>query len=215
MIVLASLSLLLSAATCYAIGYAIIAPRDAWVRTKLGITVLIIAALSFIVLPPQLLGLESAADSLSSVSAGLADALVWPAALSKGVFVAIWVLTSLAGLLIGMQIWNVGKSGWRASVNSSAYDTSKTGRMRALIVMADSLAEVLDIMARMGADAKSTQGLADELSSAGRRFASEIPASPADAYRMVSAAVGPEAASVATRLLLEGAGRTGVAPAPR
>jgi len=214
MIIIAFLSLFLSAATCYAVGYTIIAPREAWVRTKLGISVLVIAALTFVPLPPQLLGIESAASSLGSVSAGLGSALAWPLALSKGVYVALWALTSLAGLLIGMQVWNAGKSGWRASANSSAYDTSKTGRMRALIVMADSLSEVLDIMSRMGADAKSTLGLAEELRSAGRRFEAEVPQSPADAYRMVSAAVGADAAAVATRLLLEGAGRTGVTQAP-
>lgn len=215
MIALAFISLLLSAATCYAIGFAVIAPRDAWLRTKLGISTLVVATLSFVPLPPQLLGMESAASSLGSASAGIAASLAWPAMISKGLYVVLWALMSLAGLLIGMQIWNVGKPGWRASGNSSAYDTSKTGRMRALIVMADSLPEVLDIMARMGADAKSVEGLAEELRTAGRRFALELPESPADAYRMVSTAIGPAAAAVATRLLLEGAERTGVAQPPR
>ncbi len=207
MIAVALISLVLSAATCYALGYAYVAPRDAFVRSKIGIWVLILLALSFIPLPPQLLGLDSATASLGQISEKLVASMTWPADVSKTVYLSIWVISSAAASLAGLRIWNVGKPGWRASTTGTAYDTSKTGRMRALIVMADSLPEVLNIMARMGADAKSTQELADELRSAGARFVVEVPQSSAEAYAMVSAAIGPSAASVATRLLLEGAAR--------
>lgn len=210
---LAFTALLLSAASCYAIGYAIVAPRDAFLRTKLGITGLVIAALSFVPLPPQLLGMESASAGMGALPGNIGAALAWPAALPKGLYTGLWIVTSIAGLLVGLRIWNAGKPGWRASAATTAYDTSAAGRMRALIVMANSLPEVLDIMARMGADAKSTQAIAEELRGAGRRFSTEVPTSSADAYRMVSAKVGPAAASVATGLLLEGAGRTGAGQA--
>lgn len=207
MTAIAALGLLLSAATCFAIGYSVIAPREAFLRTKTGVWVLIAAGLSFIPLPPQILSLDSALGSLGMVSGELAASLAWPSALSKGAYLWAWGLTSICALLAGMRIWGVRRPNWRASAHANAYDTSKTGRLRALMVMADSLAETLDLMARMDVDAKTATALAEELRTAGRRFSSELPESSAEVYRMVSSTVGSTAASVTTGLLLEGAGR--------
>lgn len=206
MTALAILCLLLSAATCYAIGYAVIAPADAFLRRKSGVWILIVLGLSFVPLPPQLLALDSAVGSLGSLGSGIADSLAWPAGLSRSAYVWAWAASSLLALLAGMRIWNAGRPGWRASAHATAYDTSRAGRARALIVMADSLQEALDILVRMDIDSKTAPGLAEELRAAGGRFAMQVPDSPSEAYRMTSAIVGPSTASVITRYLLEGAG---------
>ncbi len=206
MTALAILCLLLSAATCYAIGYAVIAPTDAFLRRKSGVWMLIVLGLSFIPLPPQLLALDSAVSSLGTLGDGIAGSLAWPSGLSRSAYVWTWAASSLLALLAGMRIWKAGRPGWRASAHATAYDTSQAGRARALIVMADSLREALEILARMNIDAKTAGGMAEELRAAGRRFAAEVPDSPSEAYRMTSAIVGPSTASVITRYLLEGAG---------
>jgi len=207
MTAIAGLGLLLSALTCYAIGYAVIAPREAFLRTKTGVWILIAMGLSFVPLPPQILSLDSAAASLGAVSGELAASLAWPAGVSKAAYLWAWGISSACALLAGMRIWRAGKPDWRASAHANAYDTSKAGRLRALMVMADSLAETLDLMSRADIDAKTALALAEELRTAGRRFASQLPESSAEVYRMVSTTVGSAAASVTTGLLLEGAGR--------
>ncbi|MDO8987474.1 MAG: hypothetical protein Q7V14_04540 [Coriobacteriia bacterium] len=207
MLTLAILSIILSAAASYAVGYAIIAPRDVFLRSKTGIWLLVMLALSFIPLPPQLTALDSTTPSLSSVAPGMNLSVTWPAALGKGPYLTLWVIASLLALLAGLRIWNAGKPGWRASSATAAYDTSKTGRVRAMLVMADTLEDSLDLLKRMEIDAKSAEQLAEELHRAGERFSNGLPESAGDVYRMVATIVPPATASVVTRLLLEGAGR--------
>lgn len=207
MLILAILGIILSAATSYAVGYAIIAPRDVFLRSKTGIWLLVVSALSFIPLPPQLIGLASAGPSLTSLAPGMGLSVTWPAALGNGPYLTLWVIASLLALFAGLRMWNAGKPGWRASSATAAYDTSKTGRVRALLVMADTLDDSLDLLKRMEIDAKSAEQLAEELHKAGKRFAHSLPESAGDVYGMVAAIVPPATANVVTRLLLEGAGR--------
>jgi len=219
-LVLVVAALLASAAMAYAIGAAVIAPRDSFLRTKTGTWILVIGALSLIILPPQLTALGGTLGSVTTGietsvggsvgatgSAGVADSITgmftWPSGLSKGLYIGLWLVTSVLGLLVGMRIWNVRKPGWRSG-GSNAFDSSVSGRVRGLLPLADSLAEALDTIARSGIDARGTELLAEELRGVGRRFAAEIPEGSAAAYNLVAKTLTPSVANVATRYLLEG-----------
>jgi hypothetical protein len=206
MLPLTIVAALLSAAVCYAVGYAIIAPRDSALRTKRGLTLLVIGVLSIVTLPPQLpaLGTATALTNGSLPDLGLA----WPEALDTGAYIAAWLTTSLAALLLGMRIWKAGRPGWRAGSGGAAYDSSASGRAAALIVMADGLDDVFDALRRTGTDAKGVERIAEELRSIGRRFASELPGEASAVYALVASKVTPALAPGVTRHLLEGAGRS-------
>ena len=213
-------ALLASAAMAYAIGVAVIAPRDSFLRTKRGIWLLVIGGLSLLVLPPQLTALGGSVGSLATgiqagvgasagttVPAGATESITgmfaWPSGLDKGLYMGIWLVTSTLGLLAGMQIWNVRKPGWR-SRGSNAYDSSVAGRVRGLLPLSDSLAEGLDTIARSGIDARGTELLAEELRGLGRRFAAELPEGSGATYNLVMKTLSPSVANVATKYLLEG-----------
>lgn len=211
MLALAWGSLVLSAAMSWVIGRAVIAERDSFLRKKTGTLFLIAGGLSFVTLPPQVTSLDTGFDMLGSSAASVAPSLAWPESLSKPLYLALWVLTSLGALLVGMQIWNAGKPGWRPGTVSNAWDSSAAGRARALIPMANSLDDVFDALSRAQVSAKSVPTMAEELRLAGQRFAGALPEETGAVYRMVAAKVGPAAAAEVTRYLLEGAGRGGVA----
>ena len=178
-------------------------------------------ALSFLILPPQLTTLGGAMDSVvpgivetsvggsavTTAGAGVADGitgmLAWPSGMGKGLYIGLWIVTSLTGLLVGMRIWNVRKPDWRSG-GSNAYDSSVSGRVRGLLPLADSLGEALDVIARSGIDARGTELLAEELRGVGRRFAAEIPEGSGATYNLVMKTLSPSVANVATRYLLEG-----------
>ena len=73
-----------SAACAYLIGYTFAAPRDAFVRTKRGMLLVIVVGLSVIPLPPQLPSLAGAVGSLGGAAASLGG-LAWPESLSKSI----------------------------------------------------------------------------------------------------------------------------------
>ncbi len=220
MLTFAFLALLASAVMAYVIGMAVIAPRDSFLRTKAGVWLLIFGAISLILLPPQLILMEGIADSMlsgmgggmsESVEAtagadavgGVAGMLAWPAGISKGLYIGLWIVTSLAALLIGMRIWKARQPGWRSGT-SNAMDNSTVGRVRSLLPLADSLGEALDAMARANLDPRSTELLAGEIRAIGRRFAVEVPEGSAATYNMVVKVLSPSVANVATKYLLEG-----------
>ena len=207
MVTLAVLCVLASAAMCYLIGYAVIAPRDSWLHTKRGILILVVGGLSIVTLPPQLPALGSASKMFEGVLPGLT--LEWPAGLPAGAYMALWLITSLAALFAGMRIWRAGKPGWRAGTSGSAYDSSASARAAGIMAMANGLDDIFDALRRTSVDAKGVDRIAEELRTAGRRFAGELPAESGAAYRLVASKVPAPIASGVTRYLLEGAGRGG------
>lgn len=209
MVAIALGSLVLSALTCWLIGHAYVSPPGAFLRTKFGVTLLLVGALSFVPLPPQIMSLDAGFEMLGSTASELAPSLAWPESLSKPVYVGLWITTSLVALLVGMRIWNAGKPGWRPGSVSNAWDSSAAGRARALVPMANSLDEVFDTLSRAHVDARGVATMAEELRLAGQRFAAELPQESGAAYRLVAARVGAAAAAEVTRYLLEGAGRGG------
>lgn len=208
MLAVATIAVLASAGICYLVGYAFIAPRDSIVRSKRGITFLVLAVLSLVTLPPQLPGTTALVGTVAGPS------LAWPSTISPGAYIAIWVVSSVAALLAGMRIWRAGRPGWRAGAGGAAYDTSKSGRAAALIALADTLDETFDILTRIGVDARGVDRIAQELQAAGHRFAAYIPEEPGAAYRLVAAGVPASIAANVTRHLLDGTGRGGQTGAP-
>lgn len=194
---------------CFVIGYAVIARKDAFVRTKFGITLLLAGGLSLVPLPPQLTAMDSALAGMSSQLGSLSGMFAWPSSFPKGVYLGLWIATSLAGLLVGMQIWNAGKPGWRQSGASNAWDSSAAGRARAMLPMVNSLAEAVDLIARTRVDAPGIDKIAEELRSVGRRFSGELPDTASAVYQSVVASLPAAVANKVTRYLLEGAGRAG------
>ncbi|MDP2183021.1 MAG: hypothetical protein Q8K99_10695 [Actinomycetota bacterium] len=209
MLAIAILSLFGSAAIAYLIGYAYVAPRDAFLRTKWGIWLLIAGGLSFIFLPPQLTAMDSLTGSTSAQLGSMANMFAWPSTISKGVYIGLWIVTTLIGLLAGLRIWKAGQPDWRASGGSNAWDSSAAGRVRALLPMADSLDEALDVIARQNPDARSLERVAEDLRHIGTRFVADLPAGTGAVYGMVTAKLPPALAQVVTGFLLEGAGRGG------
>lgn len=207
MLVVAILSLFGSAAIAYLIGYAYIAPRDAFIRTKFGIWLLIAGGLSFILLPPQLTAMDSMTESMSEQLGSMANMFAWPASVPKGVYMGVWLATSLAGFFVGLKIWKAGQPGWRAVGVSNAWDSSAGGRVRSMLPMVDSLDDALDVVERQKPDARMLEAAGSELRLIGARFAKDLPAETGAVYRMVSSKLSPSLAQVVTRFLLEGADR--------
>lgn len=207
MFALAIACILASAAMCYVVGHAVVAPRDSGLRTKRGMALLIVGGLSIIPLPPQLPGLSSAAAALGAAMPGLE--LTWPTALPTDTYLTIWLVSSAIGLLVGMRIWKAGRPGWRAGSGTAANDSSASGRAAALIAMANGLDEVFDALRRTSIDTRGVDRIAEELRMAGQRFADSLPEESGAAYRLVTAGVPAPLAGSVTRYLLEGAGRSG------
>ena len=206
MLAIALGSLVLSSLMSFLIGHAVIVERDSFLRKKFGLLLLVGGAFSFVLLPPQLTSMDAALEPVSNQLGSLASGLAWPATLGKQTYLVLWVISSLAALLIGMQIWNARKPGWRPGNNSNAFDTSATGRARGLLPMADSLEDALDTLRRTGLDAGSVPKLAEELRTVGRRFSASMPDGSGAVYSLVVTALPTGGlAPVVTRYLLEGA----------
>jgi len=224
MLALAIACLFASAATTYAVGSAFIADRDAFLRSKRGIWLLIILATSFVPTPPMLPSIGSSVQ-LASRGAGSLGAgagalgaggsalgastsmIAWPSSLPPALYIAAWLVTSLGGALLGAQVWRAGQPNWRPGARTAAYDSSAGGRARGLLPMAASLDDALDTLSRVGVTARDVDTLAEELRLLGRRFSAELPTASGDAYSRVAAKVAPALAASTTRYLLEGAGR--------
>jgi len=203
---LAFIALLSSAGTAYAIGYAFTAPRDAFLRSKRGILLLVVAGISIVLLPPQLIGVDAAVGPLGATLGSTVSALAWPVGLGKGVYLGLWVVTTLLGLLGGLRIWELGTREWRGGANR-ALDASAVSRACSLLPMADRIEEALDTLGHAGLASKDIPRIAVEVREVGRRFSDSLPPSDGEVYRLVSSRVPVAVAAAITGLLLEGAGR--------
>jgi hypothetical protein len=212
MVLLAAAALLGSAAIAYVIGYAFTAPRESFVRSRRGIWVLVVLGLTLLFLPPQLTALDASLSAVPGAAgmAPLAD-LAWPAAFSKGGYLAGWIVTSVAALLIGLRIWEAGTPGSRGGA-SRAYDASAASRASGLLPLADTLPDALDVLARAGLSERDVARVAADIREAGRRLADALPPSDGAVYSMVAAKVPTAIAGPVTGYLLEGAGRRGAKP---
>ena len=203
-------ALLGSAVTCYAIGHAFSAPRGSFLKTKKGIWLLVALAGTFVLLPPQLTALDSAqAPSLLSGSLPGVDAssmLTWSAPIGKGAYLVLWVLSSVLALLAGMRIWQVGTPEWRSGAGRAG-DSSPASRVISLIPLADRIEDALKTLGHAGLTARDVPRIAESIRATGARFASSLPPSDGEVYRLVAARVPGGIAGAVTGLLLEGAGR--------
>lgn len=199
-----------SAALAYAIGYAFVAPRDSFLRTKRGILLLVVGGISLIPLPPQLVALEDAVGPMSGMlgSAGSA-ALAWPAGLGKGLYLGLWIASTLLALLAGLRIWQVGSAEWGGR-GGRAYDASGASRVESLTPLANCIEDALDTIGRSGIAERDVPRVAEVLRAVGRRFTDSLPPSDSEVFRLVAARVPPAIAGAITGLLLEGAGRRNV-----
>jgi len=200
-------ALLGSAATAYLIGYRVVAPRESFWRTKFGMWVLIALGLTFVILPPQVSGLDSAADSIGSTAGGigasLGGLLSMPGWFNKPVYLVVWVLTSLVALLVGMRIWKVRDPEWRpATVGATE---SAAVRAQGLLPLAGSLDEVFATLTAAPLTARDIEFLAPQLLFAGARFGAGLPEKRSDAFNVVARRVSPAIATRVTELLQQGA----------
>jgi hypothetical protein len=201
-------SVILSAAMAYVIGRAFIAEEGSFLRTKTGIWMLVVGALSFLFLPPQVVAMTSVQLPDSVSLPGVTDVLATPAGYSATSVYAGWVLTSIAAWLLGAEIWRAGKPGWRPGSGSNIYDRSPAGRAAGLFPLQDTLDGVAEVIARVRIDPKGVVALAPALEEAGRRLALTMPADSSGVYRvLVDNGVPTPVAGPATRHLIEGAKR--------
>jgi hypothetical protein len=179
-------SIVLSAVMAYIDGQFFVADRDSMLRTKRGGLLLVAGTLSFIPLPPQVVAIGNMKIPDWAIVPGVTDAFLAPKGFNGNIFLAVWLLTSVTAALAGVRIWDAGKPGWRPGM-SAAFDTSPVGRARGLLVMADSLDEAADIIARVRLDAKSVPAIGPELETFGTRLAPKIPAEAPEVYRALVA----------------------------
>ncbi len=198
-------SIVLSAAMAFACGRFLVADRDSMLRTKRGGLLLVVGALSFIPLPPQVVAMGNMKLPATMNVPGVTDTFLAPAGFNGTVYLVVWALTSVAAGLVGARIWDAGKPSWRPGA-TSAFDTSPVGRARGLLVMAESLDDAADVMSRVKLDATSVPVLAPELAELGERLALKIPTKSSDVYRVLVAGGVPIAvAGSATKHIHEGA----------
>lgn len=199
-----------SVATAFLVGYAFVAPGGTFFRTKRGIWLLVFLALSFVPLPPQVAAMDKATLPLADVlgEAG-ASAVAWPAGLGKTTYLVLWAVLSVSSFLVGIRIWKIGTPEWRGTSNV-LWDSSAASRVKGLLPMANSLADVLDTISRAHLSAKEAPQVASEVRKAGRQFGDELPGKAGDVYRMVADELPADVASLVTGYLLEGAGRRGL-----
>lgn len=195
-----------SAAVAYAIGCAFVAQRDSFLRTKRGILLLVVGGISLIPLPPQMTALDDAAGSLVGVLGDAGAALAWPAGLSKGLYLGLWIGSTLLALLVGLRIWQVGSAEWGGR-GGRAYDASGASRVESLTPLANCIEDALDSIGRSGIAERDLPRVAEVLRAVGRRFSDSLPPSDGEVFRLVAARVPPAIAGAVTGLLLEGAGR--------
>lgn len=188
-------AVLASVASAYAIGLSFIADTDSFLRTKTGVLILIGLGLSLLILPPQLIGAGSSLSSLGvTADSGLMSALMWPDGLSRGLYVAVWIVLTLGGLFAGLHIWNVRDPEWRRS--SAALDASSASRAEGLLPLADSLTEALEVLGRAQLKPRDAERLAPALQALGRRFGRELPEKKSEAFNLIVRYVSPAVAPI-------------------
>lgn len=196
-----------SAASAYAIGYAFVADSDSFLRTKFGVLLLIGLGLSFLILPPQLMSVDSSLAGLGALAdSGFMSMLAWPSGLSRGLYMALWIVLSIGGLLAGLRIWNVQDPEWRRS--SAVLDASSASRAEGLLPLADSLQEALEVLGRAQLKPKDAERLAQQLQTVGRRFGHQLPEKNSEVFNLIVRYVSPSVAPIVTGHILEGAVRT-------
>jgi hypothetical protein len=204
MIVALVASIALSAAMGWACGAAFIARPGTPLRSKGMMVALVIATLSFVPAPPQVLLLGASPMKVPGDTMGVTAMLAFPKGFVAWPWWALWVLATIGAVLAGGRIWDAGKAGWRSA--PGAYDTSAAGRARALLLMADSIADVADTVARLGLTPKDADKLAPDLRTVGRRLAPQLPSDASGLYRQLSTrGVPPTVAGPVARSLAEGA----------
>ncbi|MBN2404373.1 MAG: hypothetical protein JXE06_02195 [Coriobacteriia bacterium] len=204
MLIVAIAAVLASCATAYLVGYAVVAPGEAFVRTKFGIYVLVALGLSFLFLPPQLTAMDTSVASLGTqVPSGLAASLAWPSGLGRGLYLASWIILTVASLLVGMRIWDAGKPGWRA--DSRGRGESSAERARGLMTLASSLEEALQTLSAANLTPRDMEVLEPNLRLAGARFSAEVPVKRSEAFSLVVRYVPTSVAARVAALLSEGA----------
>lgn len=203
MLIAAIAAVLGSAAIAYLIGYAFVAPRGSALRSRWAVRVLIFAAVTLMLLPPQLMLFGEAGGSIVEV---LGPAAAWPDGLGKGPYVAAWLVTTLLAALAGLRIWQAGTPEWRADARAGT-DASPASRVHSLLPLADRIEDALDALARSGLAPRDLPRVAPDVREAGRRFGDSLPPTDGEVFRLVASRVPAALAGDLTGLLLEGAGR--------
>jgi hypothetical protein len=208
MALLAIAALLASAATAYLIGYAVVASRGSFIRSKRGTWLLVALGVSLLLLPPQLTVIDVSSIVSIAGAPGMppVPALDWPAAFGKGVYLASWGVTSLLALLAGMRIWRAGTPGWR-DVGFRAYDASPASRVTSLLPLANTLPDAIDVLVLAGIASRDAERSAVDIREVGRRLTDALPPSDGALYMMVATKLPAPVAALVTGYLLEGAGR--------
>lgn len=195
---------LLSAATGYLIGYRVIAPRDSFWRSKVGMWVLIALGLTFLILPPQLTALDDVGGMLwDASSSSIVQALALPAGFDASIYVIVWIVSTLLALLAGMRIWNMRDPDWRPAAEKTV--ESAATRARGLLPLAESLDDVLATLSAAPLSSRDIEFLGPQLLLAGARFGAQLPQKRSDAFQVVARRVSPAIATRVTELLQQGA----------
>jgi len=206
MLTLLIVAALVSGATAYLIGYAFLAERDSFIRTRTGSIVLVVAALTFLFLPPQLMSIGAAMAPLGAqAGSGVMDAFGWPAGLNREVYRAGWIVLMIAGLASGLRIWDVRKPDWRPG--AMTLSSSPVSRAEGLLPLAKSLDDALQTLGNVSITPRDAERLADRLRDVGRHFGHQLPESNGEAFRVVAQHVPSAVAVIVTGYLLEGAHR--------
>lgn len=116
-----------------------------------------------------------------------------------------WIAAEALGLLAGMRVWRLRPSAHAGRLLS--LDESPAARAAVRLQLADSMDAALDVLAQERVQVRDLERLAPALRHAGVRFWHELPERQGDVYALVAQHVPPDAASVVTGLLLEGAAR--------
>jgi hypothetical protein len=193
-----------STATAYLIGYAFVAPREAFVRTRFGIYVLVAMGLTFMLLPPQMTSLDALTGALGAqLPPAIHNALGVPEGFSPGVYLAVWIVLLIAGFLAGLRVWDAGKPGWRPGTRATS--ESAVERVQGLLPLAGSLDEVFEMLAKSPLSMRDIEFIEPQLLLAGARFSAQLPDKRSDAFSMVSKRVPMSIAVRVTELLQQGA----------
>lgn len=204
MLALLIVSALASGATAYLIGYAFLAEHDSFIRTKTGSIVLVVLALTFLFLPPQLMSIGSALKPLGAQSgSGVMDAFGWPAGLNREFYRFGWIVLMIAGLLSGLRIWDVRKPDWHPG--AMALSASPLSRAEGLLPLAKSLDDALQTLGQVNLTPRDAEHLASRLRDVGRHFGHQLPENNGASYRVVAQYLPPTVTVIVTGYILEGA----------
>ena len=182
---------LASGIMAYFVGYAFIAPRESFFRTKAGGIILAVLVLGSLSLP---FGIEIAASSGSEPS--------WPTGLDPDVYRFSWIALMATGLFSGLRVWRM-----RPLSKGFGFDESHSGRAESQLPLADSLEGALDVLSREKLGSRDIARLAPALRRVGQRFSYQMPAKDGEVYDLVAQHVPRAVAAEVTGLLLEGASR--------